>query len=589
MPLFGGSSSPNPTTEMIPCRARIRLRLVCGVAVIGVLGLLVCCSASANRDVRAIGRLVRHYDAALARRDFHTACADSSARARALAVSAAKGARLISAGVTDCPTALAKLTLALARRLGVTLRATLAVTRIGPIHVHGRRATIALIIAIPKWPVQRRTSQAVRENGAWKIDLTTSPLAQPATTSLPAIGGVPAVGQTLVASTGSLAGLSYSYRWEDCDSAGNNCGTVNNGNGGPLSAPFGAYSLVSGDVGHTIRVVVTATGSAGSTSAISPATGVVAPAPAGGRYVYCAGDPTFNGTYAAMTFNGNGWWADGTSTYWLRQYGTGPVPKPSMVSFDDSPGNVMESVGCHSVAATIAPNDPTTGGGTVQRAQIISDDGDQSSVNVNGPSFGMTAGSAYYYGFAFETNPDYVAENSSPFFNTLMTFHPGGASQYSGGTLEDSAYGPFNDHGTANPSDDTYGNPWTDCTNPVAGVCGHLVFQIAGQRNCSGTPTNEQRWFNDPHPFVPGERYVIQAHITWASNDHGAATVWINGTQVGDLTGISTLACGDTPYPVLENYRPYPTYVNGSETTHTNTVWYGGLIRGNTLTDVAIP
>jgi hypothetical protein len=82
---------------------------------------------------------------------------------------------------------------------------------------------------------------------------------------------------------------------------------------------------------------------------------------------------------------------------------------------------------------------------------------------------------------------------------------------------------------------------------------------------------------------------VIQEKFTWGANNTGAATYWIDGRQIASYTNISTYGCTGGLYPVLENYRPYPTYVNGSTTTYTNTVWYGGIIRGNTFADVAIP
>jgi hypothetical protein len=96
-------------------------------------------------------------------------------------------------------------------------------------------------------------------------------ISPPANTSLPAISGDPAQGRMLTEAHGSWsnAPTSYSYQWEDCDSAGTNCLLIAN-------ATAQAYALVASDVGHTIRVQETATNAAGSgTPAVSPATSIV--------------------------------------------------------------------------------------------------------------------------------------------------------------------------------------------------------------------------------------------------------------------------------------------------------------------------
>ena len=97
----------------------------------------------------------------------------------------------------------------------------------------------------------------------------------PANLSLPAISGEPVEGQTLGETHGSWsnAPASYSYQWEDCDSAGANCVPIAN-------ATVQSYALIASDVGHTIRVLETAVNAAGSsTPAGSAATSIVQVAP----------------------------------------------------------------------------------------------------------------------------------------------------------------------------------------------------------------------------------------------------------------------------------------------------------------------
>ena len=74
----------------------------------------------------------------------------------------------------------------------------------------------------------------------------------------------------LSASNGSWTNSpsSYSYQWEDCDSSGANCAGIAN-------ATASSYTLASGDVGDTVRVVVTGANASGSSQATSPSVGPV--------------------------------------------------------------------------------------------------------------------------------------------------------------------------------------------------------------------------------------------------------------------------------------------------------------------------
>jgi hypothetical protein len=103
------------------------------------------------------------------------------------------------------------------------------------------------------------------------------PPAAPTNTTPPAIGGSAVEGQTLTASTGTWTGspTSFAYQWQDCDSAGEACTSASGATGS-------SYTLGSGDVGRTVRVVVTAANAGGSTSAVSGQVGVVIVASSGG-------------------------------------------------------------------------------------------------------------------------------------------------------------------------------------------------------------------------------------------------------------------------------------------------------------------
>ncbi len=110
------------------------------------------------------------------------------------------------------------------------------------------------------------------------------PPTPPVNTALPVVGGTVAVEGTLTASRGTWSGspTGYAYQWQDCDSSGNNCAAI----GG---ASANTHKLTAGEVGHTVRVVVTATNSGGSTPASSAHTSVI-PGASGGLFISPAGN-----------------------------------------------------------------------------------------------------------------------------------------------------------------------------------------------------------------------------------------------------------------------------------------------------------
>ncbi len=135
------------------------------------------------------------------------------------------------------------------------------------------------------------------------------PPSAPSNSALPAISGTAAQGQTLTTSNGSWTGspTSFSYKWEDCNTSGASCSTIS-------GATSSRYTLRSGDTGHTIRSVVTATNSAGSTPATSPQTstvgsGVTAPSNTAAPAV--SGTDTQGSTLTTS----NGSWSGGPTSY----------------------------------------------------------------------------------------------------------------------------------------------------------------------------------------------------------------------------------------------------------------------------------
>ena len=94
----------------------------------------------------------------------------------------------------------------------------------------------------------------------------------PSNTGLPTITGTATVGKTLTASPGSWNGstpITYKYQWQRCDSSGKGCASIS-------GETTNHRQLVSDDVGHRMRVKVTANNADGSTSATSDPSSPVA-------------------------------------------------------------------------------------------------------------------------------------------------------------------------------------------------------------------------------------------------------------------------------------------------------------------------
>ncbi|MBV9803344.1 MAG: hypothetical protein JO130_09150 [Solirubrobacterales bacterium] len=102
----------------------------------------------------------------------------------------------------------------------------------------------------------------------------TTTVVTPGNTAPPSISGTAQEGKTLTESHGSWIPKSpsgYSYQWQDCDGSGNNCSAI-------AGATSQNYTATAFDVGHTLRVLESAT-AGGITSApvASGATGTVKP------------------------------------------------------------------------------------------------------------------------------------------------------------------------------------------------------------------------------------------------------------------------------------------------------------------------
>ena len=96
--------------------------------------------------------------------------------------------------------------------------------------------------------------------------------ARPQPKSPPTISGTAEVGVTLVATRGTWDGnpTSFHFAWERCDTTGAACLAIS-------GATAKIYTPTDADVGHTLRVNVTAHNGGGSTTSTSAPTAVVPP------------------------------------------------------------------------------------------------------------------------------------------------------------------------------------------------------------------------------------------------------------------------------------------------------------------------
>jgi hypothetical protein len=94
--------------------------------------------------------------------------------------------------------------------------------------------------------------------------------AAPQNTAIPQISGTAKEGETLTASNGTWSNTptSYAYQWRRCASDGTACGDI-------TGATKQTYPVLAADIGHTLRVVVTASNADGKASATSGGTDVV--------------------------------------------------------------------------------------------------------------------------------------------------------------------------------------------------------------------------------------------------------------------------------------------------------------------------
>ena len=217
-------------------------------------------------------------------------------------------------------------------------------------------------------------------------EVVSAALRAPANVSLPAISGTAQEGQTLSANPGTWteAPAGYTYAWRRCGAAGASCKAIEG-----ATAP--TYTLGAADVGHTLRVRVTAFNGAGfSAPATSLQTAVVT---ATAQPPTNTNPPTITGaaqqgqTLAAST---GSWTGSPTAfAYAWKRCGAGgasctAIAGATAATYTVAEADVAKTLRVSVVAsnaagssapATSEPSAVVTGTGTIQHLEYVLQDG----------------------------------------------------------------------------------------------------------------------------------------------------------------------------------------------------------------------
>ena len=139
----------------------------------------------------------------------------------------------------------------------------------------------------------------------------------PSNSIRPSIGGTPVVGKILTAHNGAWSGttpITYQYQWTRCSSSGSGCTPI------AEASQSQQYVLTSDDQGHRLRVVVTATNSAGTSSRNSPLSAVIKGAPTNAPVNTTRPGITGSAVESNTLTASNGSWNGGTPITYTYQW-----------------------------------------------------------------------------------------------------------------------------------------------------------------------------------------------------------------------------------------------------------------------------
>jgi hypothetical protein len=327
--------------------------------------------------------------------------------------------------------------------------------------------------------------------------------------------------------------------------------------------------------------------------------------------VWCVGDPSWS--YAASpgwAFTLNGFNAL-SSAGWARDSAGQNAITPQRVYFSDAVP-VMQSVTgsygqpgtsgpCRSVAVRIDGSDPQVPGivagaqGSVLR---IDSQQDLNSFWGSRPSSSPQQGETWFYGFAAATNATYVPYGANTTDLGFGNWNSFGLELHStigllGPLMEQVAtIGPASS-GTAGPN----GSISYPCNSNMVKLAQPRleVALTAGLNNATVNDASHTCLRFQGPLFRAGTVYKVAYQVKWDAFGQGLFRWWVDSGDgrgyvlYADVSGVSTLwrdasnNVDTKTYPQLLNYRKADTSLP------TSIMYYGGFVRGTTMTDVSIP
>jgi hypothetical protein len=342
----------------------------------------------------------------------------------------------------------------------------------------------------------------------------------PANQSPPTISGTAVTGEKLIASEGSWTGtppVSFAFAWERCDAAGANCAAIS-------GETAQTYVVTAGDIGSTLRVLVTATNPDGATSAESAQTTVVtAPTvPVNTGEPVVSGSPVEQSTLTTST----GTWTGTSITYayqWVRC---------------DADGGLPDGSNCPSIPGATSSSYTLTGAdiGHRLRVQVTASNSAGAAAAVSNPTDTVTQSTT-------TGPPSNTVEPSITGTTTVGRILFASVGTWSGVT-------PL-----------TFAYQWARCGGDGGSPDGSNCTSISGATTSSYIPSSED----------VGSR--LRVRIT-ASNSLGVQTVASNATPAIQATSTTTTPVAQAPRNTLP-----PSIIGsaavGSTLTVTTGVWTG--------------
>ena len=409
----------------------------------------------------------------------------------------------------------------------------------------------------------------------------------PLNTAAPTVTGSPVAGDTLTATNGSWddSPTSYADQWQDCTagSLGLPCTDIS-------GATASSYTLTRSDVGDAVRVVVTASNSAGATSAPSSQTGVVTlpPPPANDSLPVVTGSPvegqTLSSTAGSWSNTPTGYayaWEDcngsgssctaisnaTSSSYTLTSDDVGDTIR-SVVTASNDGGSTAASSAQTALVTIPAPKNtalPAIGGETVQG---------QTLTTTNGSWSGSPRGYTYAWEDCNGSGSSCTAISNATSSSYTLTGNDVGDTIRSIVTASNSG-GPAS--ATSNASSTVTSNtPPTNTALPAIGgetVQGQTLTTTNG--SWSGSPTGYTYAWEDCNGS--GSSCTAISNAT-------SSSYTLTGNDVGD-TIRSIVTASNSGGPASATSNASSTVTSNTPPTNTALPAIGGeTVQGQTLT-----